>query len=150
MLVTLDFQSFSDYYYVLNVDQINRRIRETIAQNLPPVPYQLFKAFSSTNQLGVADKFLDIGWRSWEDNADMDFEICKDTRSDCGQAPEDTTFVLITRGGDFLDLIRDLREQGTEVYLMTLHGVFIWPLSDQFSPELIREVGDTHWIKLEI
>ena len=61
-------------------------------------------------------------------------------KSDCGQDPKDTILVLIAQDGDYLELIRELREQGVSVYLFTRqHG---------YSQRLAQVVPEDKLMKL--
>lgn len=85
--------------------------------------YQRFKAFSHPSQSAAADELQRLGWRVWEDDVDMDDEIINQARSDCGQEPKDTIFVLITKDGDFTELVEDLKQQARSSHLPCLTAI---------------------------
>ena len=79
--------------------------------------YRRFKAFSHPSQTAATDELQKFGWRVWEDDEDMDDEIIAQCKSDCGQEPKDTILVLVTKDGDFTELVEELKERGVDVYL---------------------------------
>ena len=83
---------------------------------------------------------MDLGWRVWEDEDNMDEDIIDQSRSDCGAEPEGTILVLITKDGDFADMIEELRAKGVRVYLMAPRDA---------SDDLVEAVGDKRWIPLD-
>ena len=140
LIVTWDFQNVS--LPASQIETIDEKIENRLDQKFRSASEQLFKAFASPSQANATDKLQDQGWRVWEDNADLDEEIANHARSDCGQDPENTTFILITKDGDFVDLIQDLRDQGVQVYLMGITA------RTQYSQALAGEVGKKYRIEL--
>ena len=51
----------------------------------------------------------------FEDDVDMDEEITNQAKSDCGQEPEDTVLVIITKDGDFRELVIASKQKGVSV-----------------------------------
>ena len=152
LIVIWDFQNVQ--FSSAQLERINVLIEDELDRRFRSTSNQLFKAFASPSQSNATDKLQDLGWRVWEDHSDMDDEIIKHASSDCGQAPKDTIFVLVTKDGDFVELIGDLKDQGVLVYLMTLSnsmGIFSGILGySECNEALVREVGQKNWIKVSV
>ena len=137
LLAMWDFQNLGAS--ISDVDTVNSWIMGQLESKFSGVSYRRYKAFSHTHQSAATDELLKLGWRVWEDDVDMDDEIISQSKSDCGQEPRDTIMVLITKDGDFAELVQDLIEQGVRVWLIA-------PALGS-NEELIGAVGDKYWIK---
>ena len=91
---------------------------------------------------GFSARHLELGWRVWEDDEDIDDEIIAQAKSDCGQDPKDTILVLIAQDGDYIDLINELRDQGVVVYLFTRQ--------QRYSQRLTQAVPRDQWMELPV
>ena len=138
LLVMWDFQNSG--IRANRVDSVARRIRETLDIRFAGASYRRFKAFGRPDQTVATDKLVELGWRVWEDDEDMDDEIDSQARSECGQVPKDTTLTLIANDGDYADLIGQLKNRGVEVYVLTPTG--------SCSNRLKQAVGGDHVIAL--
>ncbi len=63
-----------------------------------------------------------LGWRLYKYSQNIDDELDTQSYSDCLQHPEETIFVLISKDGDFVDLLQDLREKGVSTYVIAPEG----------------------------
>ncbi|MDE2786440.1 MAG: NYN domain-containing protein [Chloroflexota bacterium] len=100
------------------VAAFNDFVRSEVKRRVPSAANPLFKAFSSPNQSTETDELQRRHWRIWEDQGDWDGDIAQQIKSDCGHDPKGTTVFLITRDGDFADLITELKHNGVKVYLI--------------------------------
>ena len=137
LLVVWNFQSVSTMPN--GVGDLATWIRKELVDRFASASHQQFKAFARTNQGGATDDLLSLGWRIWEDDEDLDDEIIAQAKSDCGQEPEDTVLVLITKDGKYEGLIADLLSQGVLVYLLTP--------SQGYSQDLVDAVGEQKWLQ---
>ena len=76
----------------------------------------------------------------WEDNENLDDEIANQMKSDCGQDAGHTVVVLITKDGNFADLVAELKLDGVTVYLMS---------PPDANGKLLSEVGKKRWIPMD-
>lgn len=111
-------------------DQVNRRFASTSRR--------VFKAFAHPNQCAATDVLMDLGWRVWEEPEDIDGDLIHQSKSDCGQDPEGTIFLLIAKDRDYRDLIDELRSDGVRVYLLAPRDT---------SHALVSAVGRRRWIE---
>ena len=137
LLVMWDFQNLGVPAW--EVPQVNAWIRKELDTRFPATSYQRFKAFSHPSQSAAVDVLQDSGWRAWEDTEDMDEEMDNQSRSDCGQDPKDTILVLVTRDGDFVELVNDLKTEGVLVYLISPTDV---------NRKLMNAFGGNQWIPM--
>lgn len=115
LLVFWDFQNAG--ITARDAQKVSERIKAVLQTRFGEASNQRFKAFGGTNQSVATDELVELGWRVWEDDIDMDAELISQARSDCGQEPEETVLVLIVMDRDYVGTIQDLREQGVDVYL---------------------------------
>ena len=118
LLVMWDFQNAG--IQVADLPGLVSRIRKALDERFASASYRLFKAFATPLQANATDVLDDLGWGVWEDFSDIDGELTAHARSDCGQKPKETAFVLVANDGDYRDLMSDLEELGVAVYLLTL------------------------------
>jgi transcriptional regulator with XRE-family HTH domain len=138
LLAMWDFQNVG--IPVHQVKSLELTIRGELDKRFARASHRLFKAFANPNQAAASDELLELGWRVWEDDEEIDDEIIAQAKSDCGQDPEDTILVLIAQDGDYLELIRELREQGVSVYLFTRQH--------EYSQRLAQVVPEDQLMKL--
>ena len=138
LLAIWDFQNVG--ITIHQVKSLESTIRGELDKRFASASHRLFKAFASPNQSTATDELLELGWRVWEDDEDIDDEIIAQAKSDCGQDPKDTILVLIAQDGDYLELIRELRGQGVSVYLFTRQ--------QGYSQRLAQVVPEDNWMKL--
>ncbi|RLC60692.1 MAG: hypothetical protein DRI01_09780 [Chloroflexi bacterium] len=116
LVVAWDFQNLPVSWN--EVEKIGKAVKDRLVQKFPGTSQSLFKVFSSPTQLLNNSGIRNEGWRIQEYAYNIDEELDTQSWSDCNQAPKDTIFVLITRDGDYAELMEDLREKGVMVYLM--------------------------------
>jgi transcriptional regulator with XRE-family HTH domain len=141
LIVSWDFQNWSPR--TTDLKEMSSLIKQTLADRFPSTSYHLYKLFAvdtPTNNLkpweqwlstlnftvglqsttnGQSNMILDkLGWRLYKYSQNIDDELDTQSYSDCLQHPEETIFVLISKDGDFVDLLRDLRVKGVSTYLI--------------------------------
>jgi DNA-binding transcriptional regulator YiaG len=154
LIVSWDFQNWSPK--TNDIKEISARIKEILVERFPAATYHLFKLFTTdapannsspweawltsvnmvtgqrSNDL-QSNMILDkLGWRVREYPQNIDDELDSQAYGDCLQDPGDTIFVLVSRDGDFIDLLQDLREKGVSTYVIAPEGT---------SQKLIEAVG---------
>ena len=112
--ILVDFQNLG--VSAKNVSKFNKHVRETVQRFLPNQKHSLFWAFVSPNQAGAALK--QNGWKVKEGSGNWDKDIIQQAKAYCGEDPNSTALVLITKDGDFAQLVKDLKGKGVQVYLM--------------------------------
>ena len=135
LLTMWDFQNMP--VSAEDVPAIDKWIRNEMGKRFPSTTHRRFKAFSHTNQTDATDILLDLEWKVYEDNCDMDEELIDQSRSECLQSPENVILVIITQDRDYLDLIDELKLKGVRIYIMTTQNT---------SQKLIESVGKKRWI----
>ena len=103
--------------------------------------WELFRAYPGVNQEEAAKELRRLEWRIPRDRKrDWDARIIQDSKSTCMQDPENTILVLCTRDGDYADLIRELEEDGVDVYIAS---------QSMPSHKLLNAIGgNRYWIRL--
>ncbi len=139
LIIAWDFQNLALMWN--EIPRISEWIKKDLAKKFPTVSYNLYKVFASPFHSLATNELSNQGWRVREYSHDIDEELDSQSWSDCNQAPEDTIFILITRDGDFVDLIQDLRKKGVRVYLMA---------PENSSLRLVEAVGKKRRIPLPI
>ena len=138
LLIMWDFQNLG--VAKSKVKAAADQVKAQLGQRFGSASYSRFKAFASPNQASATDQLMGLGWRVWEDNADMDKELVTHAKSDSGQEPNDTTFVLIAKDGGYAPLVKDLRAAGVDVYLIA-------PAAG-CNEKLVESIGKGHWIQM--
>lgn len=131
LIVAWDFQNLSLMWN--EIPEKSEWIKKELTRRFPTTNYALYKVFASPFHSAATNVLSKTGWRVQEYSHDIDEELDSQSWSDCNQVPKDTIFVLITRDGDFTDLIEDLRNKGVRVYLMA---------PDNSNQNLIKAVGE--------
>lgn len=137
LIVAWDYQNLPSQFY--NATAMGTWVKQTLEARFSTTSYRLFKVFASPFQSWAVDQLENIGWRLQVFNQDIDDELWDQSSSDCGQNPSDTIFVLITRDGDFTDLIQELRKKQVRVHLLAPEDV---------NERLIEAVGKRRWITM--
>ena len=99
-----------------NVAKFDKHVRDSVERLFPNPKQSLYRAFISPKQAGPALK--QSGWKVKEGAGNWDKDIIQQAKAYCGENPKGTALVLITKDGDFAQLIKDLRGKGVETYLM--------------------------------
>lgn len=154
LIVSWDFQNWRPTTNGLK--ETSDIINQTLSKRFPTATYKLFKLFTTDAQsypvlFNSFDQWLstvngkndgdleNLGWRIYKYAQNIDDELDTQSYSDCLHDPEDTTFVLISRDGDFTNLLQDLREKGVNTYIIAPEGA---------SQKLIETVGSKRWIHM--
>lgn len=141
LLVVWDFENLTALeHYVPNIDAW---VREECDKRFPKTTQRTFKAFVRASRWNLAignmtEKLDDLGWEVWEESDEVDEEIIHHSKSDCGHEPLRTILVLMTRDGDYVEMIGELKAKGVIVYLL---GV-------EFGQDLVTTVGKKRLIEL--
>jgi transcriptional regulator with XRE-family HTH domain len=148
LVVSWDFETLSSSVH--NVTRTGEWIREELSNRFPATTQRLYKVFTGPLQSWRVKDLQTTGWRIQEFYNDIDDELYDQSYSDCGHDPQDTIFVLVSSGGDFVDLINDLRTKGVRVFLISPAPS---PLPILFPPQgtseqLIDAVGEKRRIEL--
>jgi transcriptional regulator with XRE-family HTH domain len=152
LIVSWDFQNWRPTSF--NLKETSNLIKKTLSDRFSSTTYSLFKLFTTSSASGImtdlsqwlsnslwkSNADIDkIGWRVYEYPQNIDDELDAQSYSDCLQDPEDTVFVLISRDGDFVDLLQDLREKGVSTHIIAPEGT---------SQKLIETVGQRRRIHI--
>lgn len=135
LFVSWDFQNIPISTY--EASEKAKSIRDELTQRFNSVSHSVFKVFVGSIHSLSTDEITKLGWRLQEFDSDIDEELDSQAWSDCNQDPTDTIFVLITKDGDFVDLVEDLRGKGVRVYVMAPGNTSI---------QLIEAVGKKNYI----
>lgn len=155
LIVSWDFQNWSPKNN--NIKEISELIKQTLASRFPSTTYHLYKLFTSNTPAIISNSWeqwlsnmnfitgqrsasnvqdnmiLDkLGWRVYKYPQNIDDELDAQSYSDCLHNPSDTIFVLISKDGDFAELLQDLRQKGVSTYVIAPEGA---------SQNLIEAVG---------
>ncbi|MDD5700486.1 MAG: NYN domain-containing protein [Dehalococcoidales bacterium] len=162
LIVSWDFQNWSPKNN--NIKEISNLIKQTLTNRFPSATYHLYKLFTTDTPVNISNPWeqwlsnmnfvtgqrsitniqdnmiLDkLGWRVYKYPQNIDDELDAQSYSDCLHSPSDTIFVLISRDGDFADLLQDLRQKGVSTYVIAPAGA---------SQKLIEAVGQKRWIHI--
>jgi transcriptional regulator with XRE-family HTH domain len=160
LISSWDLQNWSPRYD--NLKTTAELIKRTLSEKFPSATYKLFKLFATDSSQNSSlnnnqyfnqyfqqwwatlnptknDNLDELGWRVKKYAQNVDEELDAQSYSDCMQDPKDTTFVLISKDGDFAGLIQDLRKEGVSTYLIAMQGS---------SQKLIESVGEKRLIYL--
>ena len=135
LFVSWDYQNIPLSAY--EAGEKAKRIRDELITRFPSVSHSVYKVFASSMHALATKEISKQGWRLQEFNYDIDEELDSQSWSDCNQAPKDTILVLITKDGDYVELLEELRKKGVRVYLMA---------PENTSQTLIEAVGKKKWI----
>ena len=100
-----------------DVVKFDKHVRDEVKSRFPNPSHTLFKAFIGPNQ--PAQALQQKGWRVKQGRADLDKDIIQHAKAYCGDSPEKTSLVIITKDGDFAGLANELKGKGVQVYLMS-------------------------------
>ena len=120
LVVVLDFQDLG--VSALSVKQMDSYLMEELERIAPTTDHEVFKAFASPDQVVGIAELKKLKWGVRTDEPDQDDAIIQQVRSDCGHDPDDTILVICSKGGDFGDMVKEMRQWGVDVYLMTPPG----------------------------
>ena len=113
--VMADFQNLG--VSANKVAKFNKHIRDAVERLFPNPKHTLFRAFTSPNQAG--DTLRQNNWKVKEGRGNWDENIIQQAKAYCGEDLKGTALVLITKDGDFADLLKELKGKGVQVYLMS-------------------------------
>jgi len=116
--VSLPYLSMIDFTSKFTDGSQIEKITNDLTKKFPDVSHSVFKVFTSSAHSGSYDELSKQDWRIMEYDHNIDEELDSQSWSDCNQNPKDTIFVLITKDGDYAELIEELRGKGVMAYLM--------------------------------
>lgn len=134
LVVMLDFQNLG--VSANDVSRLDDWVMAKVAYLRSENTGELFKAFTRPDQQAAAKELRRLDWRVAESSNDSDPAIIQQAKSNCGHDSTNTTFVLISRDGDFAGLIENLQQKGVSVYVAG---------PSDTSQRLIRAVGPGRW-----
>ena len=138
LIVMWDAQNVS--FPTNQMKYLDTLFRAEMARRFGTSPDDLFKVFAHATQSNVLDELEQLNWVAFEHQGNVDDELIHHAKSDCGQAPKATNFVLIANNEGYVNLVADLKKRGTQVYLLTSrYG---------YSQRLVNEVGIQRWKQL--
>ena len=120
LVVILDFQDLG--VSALSIKQMDSYLMEEMERIAPSTDHEVFKAFASPGQVVGIAELKKLKWRVRVDESDQDEAIIQQVKGDCGQDPEETVLVICSKGGNFEALVKEMRERGVEVHLITPPG----------------------------
>jgi transcriptional regulator with XRE-family HTH domain len=135
LVVIWDFKNLEVNGY--QAAEAGKWIRNELESKFSSTTYHLYQAFALPRQSEATDILIDNGWHVWEENHDIDDEIYDQCLSVCGQDPNGTILVLMTRDSDFTGLIQELKAKGVRVYLLA---------PNQYSQRLLANFGKKRFI----
>lgn len=115
-VVMADFQNLG--VSAQNVQAFNDFVRREVGRRVPGATSTIFKAFASPHQSEATNRMRSLGWRIQTASSNWDDGIAQQAKSDCGTDPQGSALLLITRDGDFADLVNELKRRGVRVYLL--------------------------------
>ena len=125
---------------VADVERYDSFIRNAVQQRVfPQWERPLFKAWVSQPNGGAAKKLQELHWRVSRFGKNCDEAICRESPADAGEKPQQSAVFLITRDGDYVDLIHKLQGWQVAVYLIAPNDA---------SDDLVNAVGSANWIRL--
>jgi transcriptional regulator with XRE-family HTH domain len=86
----------------------------------------------------VKATFEKLNFQSFEGYFDADSQLTRDSLQECMQSPEKTIFILVSKDGDYINLLKELKRIGVDVY--------IWSETDEISDRLKASVEDSNLI----
>lgn len=134
LVVMLDFQNLG--VSAADVPKFDDWIMGKVEPAQSASTDELFKAFTRPNQQAAVKELRRLGWKIAASNTDSDQAIIHQAKSNCGHDSANTTFVLVSRDGDFVGLIETLRRRSVSVYVAG---------PSDTSQRLIRAAGPGRW-----
>ena len=99
--------------------------------------FRVFRAYTSPHQYEAKSVLQSLDFEVSEGIFDADSQLIKDTVEDCTTNPKKWIFILASDDGNYVQMLKYLKETGVEVY--------IWG-SDECSNSLQDAVDDEHFI----
>lgn len=94
-------------------------------------------AYTSSFQWGAAAELQKLGFKVFDGVFDADSQVVQDVWAECQKKPNKTVFVLVANDGDYVELLRGLKEIGVDMY--------VWG-TDQCNERLVKAVAPGHFI----
>ncbi|MBI2166597.1 MAG: helix-turn-helix domain-containing protein [Chloroflexi bacterium] len=94
-------------------------------------------AYTSPYQWNAADELKKLRFQVYDGAFDADSQLVQDVRAECQKKPNKTVFVLAADDGNYVELLRGLKEIGVDVY--------VWG-TDQCNERLVKAVDPGHFI----
>ena len=124
---------------VADVEEYDDCLVRAVRQFVPQWENSLFKAWVSPGNKEVVKALRQREWTVKVAPDNCDTALIHAARSDAGQDPERTAVFIVSRDGDYVDLIRKLQEREVAVYLIAPRDA---------SRSLVNAVGSANWIRL--
>lgn len=137
IVVMLDFQNLG--VSAKNITHLNDWVMAQLKQVRSSINFDQYKAFARPDQKAAIKELSKLKWRIQESTDDLDKAIIQQSKSNCGQDPDSTTLFLITKDGDFAELVKELREWGAEVFVGGQQAS---------SRKLISATGNQWWLQM--
>ena len=129
----------------LSLERLDTLITGEVRKRVSGTGRELFKAFLSAPSSHAAAELKSLGWRVWEPESwgfqGWSEDIYDQALSDAGHSYESSIVFLVTTDRSHTDLIRELKERGARVFLMTQRNYAV-------SSDLTEAVGKRRWIEL--
>jgi transcriptional regulator with XRE-family HTH domain len=94
-------------------------------------------AYTSAYRWNAADGLKTIGFQVYDGAFDADSQLTQDVWAGCEKNPKKTVFLLVADDGNYVELLRRLKEIGVDVY--------IWGTA-LCNEKLLKAVGQGHFI----
>ncbi len=100
--------------------------------------YTQMSLYPYFSQPTVKGTFESLKFKVFEGPFDADSQIINDSRQECSKSPQKTIFILVTKDGDYAELLRELRKINVDVY--------IWSDETEISEKLISSIENGNLI----
>lgn len=140
LLVMWDLNGMA--FPLLQLEELDIWIKDLKQTRFGTPTREWFKVFANPSQSSETDKLSGLNWDVWEYAKDIEKELISQAKSDCGQAPEETVFVLIGRNDTYADLLKELMEWGVDACLIESNN--------DYGMGLINKVPGVHRVQLPL
>ena len=113
-------------------------IRGEVDRRFSTTSHEVYRAYCRPNQEAAIAELRRLRWRVKATTSDSDQWIIQETKSYCGESPENTVVFLCSKDRDFSGLVQELRNRGVDVYGMGPSGA---------SQRLVQSVDRQRWIQ---
>ena len=110
----LNSMNFSPY----QIREIDAWITDQIRTRFGNPHLEWFKVFAKPGQRASIEVLAELDWDVWEHTKDIENELVSHAKSDCGQKPNETIFVMIGRHNAYVELLDELTDWGVDVYVV--------------------------------
>lgn len=127
-------------FQIHQLDKLDDWITDLLRTRFGTPTIERYKVFANPSQSAETEKLSERHWDVWEYAEDVENELISHAKSDCGQAPEETAFVLIGKNDTYVELLKELLEWGVDVYLIESNL--------DYEIGLINKIPSVHRIRL--